>query len=151
MIREHIKAHDAIGQKAEDIVKHGQLIPDEITNEMVHQRLLESDAKHSFLLDGYPRDVFQAEFITKEVSFSGVIVMTLTDELIMERLLARGRADDIPETIKDRIKLYKETTQPVLDFLEEKNIPFIRVNGDYNIDTDVENIVCEIVDWQKEC
>lgn len=149
MIRDHIAAHDDIGTQAEKIVSKGQLIPDDITNAMMQERLTKDDAKHSFLLDGYPRDVYQAEFITKLTTLTGVIVMTLTDELIMTRLMARGRADDTKETIKDRIKLYKETTSPVLEFLKNKQVPIIEINGDYDINTQVDGIVKKIINWQE--
>lgn len=149
MIREHIKAHDTIGVQAENIVSHGQLIPDGITNQMVQERLAQEDALHSFLLDGYPRDVEQAEFLTTITQITGVIVMTISDDLIMKRLLARGRADDNETTIKDRIELYKKTTSPVLAFLESQHIPTLEVDGNYNIDTDVQGIVEQIIDWQN--
>lgn len=149
MIREHIKAHDQIGEQAQDLVSHGKLIPDEITNQMVQERLKEEDASHSFLLDGYPRDVEQAEFLVNITPLTGVIQMTLDDKLIVTRLLARGRADDTKETILDRIKLYKETTQPVLDFLKEKGVPIMQIDGDYDINTQVDNIVQNILVWQE--
>lgn len=149
MIREHIKAHDKIGQEAEELVSHGKLISDKITNEMVKKRLSQDDANHSFLLDGYPRDVEQAEFLTSITQITGVIEMTLTDEMILNRLLKRGRADDNKETIKDRIQLYKQTTSPVLKFLKSKNIPVHQINGDYDIDTQVNGIVKGIISWQE--
>lgn len=149
MIREHIKIHDKIGTQAENIVSKGKLIPDEITNKMMRKRLEETDQSQSFLLDGYPRDTFQAEFITKLTALTGVIVMTLSDDLIMKRLMSRGRADDTAETITDRIVLYKETTKPVLDFLKEKSVPILEIDGDYNIDTEVDTIVNKIISWQE--
>ena len=149
LIRDHIKAHDEIGQEAENIVKQGKLIPDEITNKLVQERLSLSDAQHSFLLDGYPRDLFQAEFLLTISKLSGAIVMTLTDDLILKRLLARGRADDNEQVINDRIKLYKETTQPVLNLLQQHDIPILEINGDYNIETDVDNIIEQIINWQE--
>ncbi len=150
MIREHIAKEDEIGQQAKELVSEGKLIPDDITNEMMRIRLQEKDMQHSFLLDGYPRDTYQAEFITQLTKFTGVIVMTLTDELIMERLMARGRADDIEQTIKDRIQGYKDTTRPVLEFLKSKNVPVLEIDGNYNIETDVQGIVQRIFDWQEQ-
>lgn len=149
MIREHIKAHDVIGKQAEELVSKGKLISDDITNQMVKERLSKSDVNHSFLLDGYPRDVEQAKFLTKIFQITGVIEMTLTDDMILNRLLKRGREDDIPKTIKDRIQLYKDTTRPVLNFMKEQKISVHKINGDYNMKTEAKGIVDKIVDWQN--
>lgn len=149
MIREHIKAHDSIGELAESTVNKGKLIPSEITNELVKERLSQDDAIHSFLLDGYPRDMTQASFLIDITPITGIILMTIDDDLIMKRLLARGRADDSEKTIKDRIILYKETTKPVLDYLKKHDIPVLEIDGNYNINTDIDGIIKNILDWQN--
>ncbi|MCA9477759.1 MAG: nucleoside monophosphate kinase [Nanoarchaeota archaeon] len=148
MIREHIAAQDEIGKQAEDLVNQGKLISDDLTNQMVQHRL-EKNPKESFLLDGYPRDLLQARFLTGFASIAGIIDVTLRDNIIVERLLKRGRADDNEQTIKDRIKLYHSTTEPVLSFLKEKNIPLLEVDGDYDMDAEVDAVVSRITDWLK--
>ena len=98
----------------------GDLVPDEVTSAMVKARLEESDADGGFLLDGFPRTVPQAEWLggvlhENNHDLDAVLLLEAPDEVLMERMLARGRADDTAEAISRRLALYHSETTPLLE------------------------------------
>lgn len=101
----------------------GELVPTDVTARMVEDRLGEDDAKDGFLLDGFPRTVEQAEILTrlldsKGVKLDGVLNFKVSEDTVVERMLARGREDDTEATIKNRLKVYREETAPLIDHYE---------------------------------
>src|SRR5690606_5608943 len=105
----------------------GELVPAEITNNMVRERLAEPDAANGFLLDGFPRSVEQAkelENILKDlgVELDGVLSFVIDEDVVVERMLARGRADDTEDVIRNRLRVYREETAPLLDYYADSII-----------------------------
>jgi adenylate kinase len=95
-------------------------VPDEITNEMVRERLQEPDTTTGFLLDGFPRTNGQADVLDGilgglGVSLDAVVELAVAREVVVGRMLARGRADDTEEAIRNRLELYTAETAPLLD------------------------------------
>jgi adenylate kinase len=113
-----------LGREVNEIMARGDLVPDEITIRMIRERLAEEDARNGFILDGFPRNLAQAEALDRMLDEIGrtldvVFFFDLDDETAMERALGRaaaeGRTDDTPESIARRLSLYHEQTEPVVE------------------------------------
>ena len=121
LFRANIAAGTELGVLVKGIMDSGALVPDEITQQMLADRLTEPDAKPGFLLDGFPRNVPQADWLTMTLAHRGtpidrVIVMIAPDVELVERMLARGRADDTVEAIRKRLDIYHADTRPLVDY-----------------------------------
>lgn len=113
-----------LGRRVEPILAAGELVPDELTVELIEARLAEEDAGRGFVLDGFPRTLAQAEALDRMLAGIGraldaVLFFDLDDETARERLLGRaldeGREDDTPEVIDRRLAVYHEQTEPVVE------------------------------------
>jgi len=126
IFRENMKNKTELGIKAKQIVDQGELVPDEITNAMIQERLNNGDCKKGYVLDGYPRTVPQAYFLDRIQDINKAVYFYLSDEIVIQRLMNRGkqsgRADDNIEVIENRIEVYKEQTQPLIDFYKKKEL-----------------------------
>jgi len=121
LFRAHIGNESDLGREVKKYLDAGDLVPDSVTNEMVRQRLSEEDARHGFLLDGFPRNVAQADVLAKIVAGDGhalnaVIEFQVPVEELVQRLLSRGRADDTEDVIRNRLQVYRQETAPLLDY-----------------------------------
>ena len=114
-----------LGREVNEIMARGDLVPDEITIRMIRERLAEEDARDGFILDGFPRNLAQAEALDHMLTEIGrtldaVFFFDLDDETAKERALGRarqeGRIDDSPESISRRLALYHEQTKPVVEY-----------------------------------
>ncbi|MFE6286540.1 adenylate kinase [Streptomyces sp. NPDC057877] len=119
LFREHITRRTALGRDAERYLDAGQLVPDHVTTGMVRRRLGEPDAQQGFLLDGFPRTLPQAQALTAILSSSGapldaVLELTAPADVVVERLLSRGRPDDTEQIIRHRQRVYRHQTLPLL-------------------------------------
>lgn len=137
IFRSHISRRTELGVLAQSYIKNGNLVPDEVTDALVRDRLGEADAVAGFLLDGYPRNVHQVEALDAILSDSGlaldaVVELTVPDGDIMGRLLRRAglenRADDTEEVIAHRIALYHRETEPLMSVYRERGI-LLNVDG----------------------
>ena len=117
-------------------------MPDELTNLMVRNRIDEPDAAPGFLLDGYPRTLAQVAELDEMVKFTGheldaVLVLTVDDEEVVQRLLQRaqleGRADDTEDVIRRRQELYAEETAPLIELFRDRGI-LLEVDGMGDVD-----------------
>lgn len=124
MFRAAIAQGTELGGKVEPILAAGELVPDELTVALIRERLAEPDAANGFVLDGFPRNLAQAEALDHMLSGIGraldaVLFFDLSDELATERMLGRaeqeGRADDTLEVIARRLAIYHEQTAPVVE------------------------------------
>jgi adenylate kinase len=128
-----------LGQKVKPILDSGALVPDEITVALIREQL---DAADGFILDGFPRNVAQAEALDEMLDDIGkpldiVLLLELDDRTARERMLRRarieGRADDTPEVIERRLATYHEQTRPVVDhYLPTGKV--VQVHGERTID-----------------
>lgn len=130
LFRANISEGTELGIEAKSYMDAGELVPTSVTARMVQSRLDEADAQEGFLLDGFPRTVEQAEILTelladKGLKLDGVINFQVNEDVVVERMLARGRADDNEETIRTRLRVYREETAPLIDHYAEEiiNIP----------------------------
>ncbi|WP_127783967.1 adenylate kinase [Rhodococcus sp. X156] len=120
LFRAHMGEGTPLGQEAKKYVEAGDLVPDEVTIEMVRERLAEPDAAQGFLLDGFPRTVGQAEVLANILEELGrpldaVLELRVTEDVVVQRMLARGRADDTEAVIRRRMRVYRDETAPLLE------------------------------------
>ena len=113
-----------LGRRVKAIMDAGDLVPDEVTVAMIEDRLSEPDAAEGFVLDGFPRNLAQAEALDAMLGSIGrgldaILLFDISDELGMERALSRagieGRSDDTPEVIARRIATYHSDTEPAVE------------------------------------
>ncbi|MBK1784020.1 adenylate kinase [Prauserella cavernicola] len=120
LFRAHVGEQTPLGQEAKRYLDSGELVPDAVTNEMVRERLAEPDVKTGFLLDGFPRNTKQAEVLAEMLAqvdspLDAVIELQVPEDVLVERLLGRGRADDTEDVIRRRQQVYRSETAPLLD------------------------------------
>ncbi len=125
LFRAHIADETPLGLKVREYLDSGVLVPDEITNEMVRERLAEADAESGFLLDGFPRNTAQADMLEEilselEVELDAVVQLDAPEDAVVERLLARGRADDTEDVIRHRQEIYRSETAPLLGYYADR-------------------------------
>lgn len=158
IFRANIKNGTDLGKKAKEYMDKGQLVPDELTVEILLDRVAQDDCKNGYVLDGFPRTIPQADVLDKELTKLGdkvdfAINVDVPDENIVRRMSGRRaclkcgatyhiehippkqegicdtcgselvqRDDDKPETVQNRLKVYHEQTQPLIDYYNAKNI-----------------------------
>ena len=124
MFRAAIAARTPLGQQVEPILASGQLVPDEVTVALIRERLSQDDARDGFVLDGFPRNLAQAEALDPMLAEIGrgldaILFFDLPDDIAIERLLNRareeGRPDDTPDVIRERLRIYHEDTEPIVE------------------------------------
>lgn len=148
IFRENIKNGTPLGQEVQQIIERGELVPDELTNKIVAERIAQPDAAAGFLLDGYPRTVEQVAALDAELAKSGealeavVLLEADTDEVVarlLKRAAEQGRADDTEDVIRHRQTVYAEQTAPLLELFEKRDI-LVRVDGLGEVDAIAERI-----------
>ena len=158
IFRKNIKDETPIGVVAKGYIDKGELVPDEVVAEIVRLRLLEPDCQNGYLLDGFPRTVTQAEILTNFSELDAVINISVPTEKLFARITGRRvcdrcgesyhvdflgenrvcrkcggnlihRADDTEEIVKERLSVYKEKTEPLIEYYTEMGVLFT-VDGD---------------------
>jgi adenylate kinase len=152
LLRAAVKAQSELGKQAKAYMDAGQLVPDQLVIDLVKERLAQPDAQKGFMLDGFPRNIAQAETLDGELKDMGVeldaaLLVDVPFEVIVERLSSRRtcracgytagadvtvcprcggemyqRDDDKPETINKRLDTYQNQTQPLIDYYESHGI-----------------------------
>ncbi|ACY22869.1 adenylate kinase [Gordonia bronchialis DSM 43247] len=121
LFRANISQGTAVGVEAKKYLDAGNLVPSEITVDMVRARVGEPDAAKGFILDGFPRSTEQADAL-KEIlasldsSLDAVLSFEVDTDVVVDRMLARGRADDTEEVIRNRMAVYTKETAPLLAY-----------------------------------
>jgi adenylate kinase len=124
MFREAIAAETPLGLQVKPILESGHLVPDEITVAMIRERLGRADAADGFVLDGFPRNLAQAEALDEMLaeigrSLDAILFLDIPDEVGMQRALDRarieGRTDDTPDVIGRRLEIYHRETEPIVE------------------------------------
>lgn len=133
IIRGAIAHQTPLGQKAKAYVDAGDLVPDSLILDLIGERLSQSDTESGWILDGFPRNVSQAQFLDQlltELNQDGVCVISLTvpEEVLVRRLMNRQRQDDNEATIRHRLVVYHQETAPVIEFYRDRNLHI--VDGD---------------------
>lgn len=132
-LRKAVSEGTELGKKAKEIMDSGQLVPDDIMIGIVKEALEKNITESGFILDGFPRTIEQAKalsLIFSEMGFNEIKIITLNadEDEIVRRLIKRGRSDDTEETIRKRMKVYCETTHPIIEYYKDK-AEIIEING----------------------
>ena len=115
--------------KVKDLVSKGVFVPTDIVVKAVQDRLKKPDADRGYILDGFPRNIEQAKLMkSNNIGHDYVIYLEVSPEEVMKRLTSRGREDDKPEIIKNRLKVFEKETAPLLDYYKDEIIR-IRAEG----------------------
>lgn len=169
IFRFNIKNETELGKKVQEFMSAGNLVPDELTNEIVHNRINQPDCEAGFVLDGYPRNVAQQKFLEGITQADHAVVIEISDEEAVKRLSNRlackcglsyhtqfnppheagkcdkcggelyKRDDDQPEAIKNRLEIYHQETEPVYTKYDQKGI-LHKVDGEKTIEEVYEQI-----------
>jgi len=121
LFRQNIRAGTKLGLEAKRYLDAGDLVPSDLTNALVDDRLNNPDAAAGFILDGYPRSLEQAKALHDMLERRGtkvdvVLELRVSQEVLLERLTGRGRADDTDDVILNRMKVYRDETAPLLEY-----------------------------------
>lgn len=155
LFRECVKEQSEFGKKVQSIMASGNLIPDEVTIELVKNRIIKEDCQKGFILDGFPRNIAQAEALDKITHIDGIILLEVTNETVIDRLTTRRtcpsckeiyntkdynklecgkcgatliqRDDDKLESIKHRLEVYETSTSPLINFYSDR---LVKVSAD---------------------
>lgn len=127
MLRAARDAKTEVGKKAEEYMSVGALVPDEIIIEIIRERLDQADCAQGYLLDGFPRTLAQAAELDemlarKKTPLDVVLELRVHEDELFNRLAGRGRADDTPEVIRQRLEAYRKQTEPLLAYYGEKGL-----------------------------
>lgn len=139
ILRSAVANQTDLGQKAQFYMDKGELVPDQLILEMVHERLTQEDVKEGWILDGFPRTVAQAAYLDtllQEIhqSCNLVINFDVADEVLVSRLLSRGRKDDSEEVVRHRLQIYRDQTAPLIDFYRDRN-QLVSISGDQPVES----------------
>jgi adenylate kinase len=121
LFRHNISTGTPLGLEAKRFLDAGDLVPSTLTNALVDDRLNAADAANGFILDGFPRSVDQAEALhqmleDRQTKIDAVIEFRVSEDVLLDRLKDRGRADDTDDVILNRMKVYRDETAPLLDY-----------------------------------
>jgi len=145
MLRAARDAQTEIGKKADQYMSRGELVPDEVILDIISERLEQPDCQGGYLLDGFPRTIPQAEGLdrmlaAKNTPLDVVLELRVPEEELFRRLSGRGRADDKPEVIRQRLVAYRQQTEPLLEYYQKKGL-LKSVDGVGTIDEIFQRIV----------
>lgn len=148
MLRAAVDAETEVGKLASSYMERGELVPDSVVIRVAGERLKQDDAKRGFILDGFPRTAPQAEALDELLDamdrpLQRCLSLAVDENVIVKRLMRRaeieGRADDNEETIRNRMRVYREQTAPLVDYYEKRNL-LVEVDGDGSIEEVAERL-----------
>jgi adenylate kinase len=127
----------------------GKMVPHEKIAKIMGQAISQATNMDQLILDGFPRLLEQAQWLIESQPNHGrdvalVIVLEVPREELLKRLAIRGRADDTPEAIDERLKIYRQEMYPVLNFLTEKNVPVVHIEGTGTVGQVHDRVVAEL-------
>ena len=137
LLRQEITLNTKLGMHVKDIMNRGQLVSDELVLKIVSKNLEKNNK--GWILDGYPRNLSQAASLNVVLDklrqpLEIVFYLDIPEEVLIKRLLLRGRKDDNEETIRTRLSIYRETTAPLIEYFE--NLSLLKyINADRDLNT----------------
>ena len=137
LLRKEIDLGTQLGKKVKDIMNKGELVSDQLVLEIVKKNL--SNDNLGWILDGYPRNLSQVKSLNDVLAnlnqpLEIVFYLDIPDDVLVERLLLRGREDDNEKTIKTRLDIYKETTEPLIDYYKKLSL-LVNINANSDLKT----------------
>ena len=157
ILREKLKENDKISNVLKKILSSGNLVSDDILNEIISTKLLSLDCQSGFILDGYPRTIAQSNFLISfidknKIIFDLIVFFQLDQNIIENRILSRSkiekRSDDNQEVVKTRLNEYTKETEPIIDIYKLK---FPQIFMEINADQEISKIQFEINKKVKKC
>lgn len=173
IFRANIKGGTPIGKIAKSYIDAGKLVPDEVTCDIVKDRLTWKDANGGYMLDGFPRNLFQAKELDKFAKIDLCLNIDVDEKLLMDRICGRRmcvcgesyhistlggsnvcikcgkelyiREDDNPETVKSRLETYKAHTAPLIDYYKAQN-KLANIESGNNTPDEVFEKICAVLD-----
>ena len=124
ILREAVRLKTPLDRRAKAIMEAGELVPDDVVIGLIRERIASPDARRGFLLDGFPRTIEQARALSRLLEGNGqtldaVINLLVAEGSLVERIAGRAaledRTDDRPETVRERLRVYREQTAPLVD------------------------------------
>ena len=154
LLRKERKEKTKRGVEAQSYIDRGALVPDRVVMEIVHEQLTKPEAKKGWILDGFPRNVSQADALDElligisQQSYDCVISFEVPESVLVERLKERaikeGRTDDTPEVLRNRLQSYHEETAPLIEFYNDRK-KLETINGFMSMEA-VTSALKEVVD-----
>lgn len=137
LLRAAVASQASLGIEAQSYMDRGELVPDRIVIAMIQERLSQPDARQGWILDGFPRNVAQADSLTGllEVinqAYDCTVNLDVPDQVLIARMLGRGRQDDNETTIRRRLEVYREQTLPLIHFYRDRQ-RLLSINGDAEV------------------
>ena len=134
LFRKNISEGTPLGVEAKRYLDAGDLVPSELTNKLVEDRIEQHDAADGFILDGFPRSVEQAQALDEmlknhDTKLDAVLEFSVSEQELLERLKSRGRADDTEEVIHNRMQVYRDETEPLLEYYSHNNLQSVDAVG----------------------
>ena len=125
LLRKEIEMNSILGRQVKDIINRGELVSDDLVLKIVKENL--GNDNKGWILDGYPRNLSQANALNKVLGeinqpLEVVFYLDIPEEVLVKRLLLRGRKDDTEETIRTRVDIYKKTTEPLIQFFKDLSL-----------------------------
>ena len=129
LLRAEVAAGTELGKQAKAVMDAGNLVSDEILLGMLESRLSQADVANGFILDGYPRNLAQADALDRLLQRIGqpmdaAVQLEVPTDLLVERIAGRakaeGRTDDNPESVRKRLQVYEDSTAPVINFYKQQ-------------------------------
>jgi adenylate kinase len=138
ILRDAVTRGTDVGNRAKPYIDQGQLVPDSLVNDLVAERLRSPGRPERFVLDGYPRNAAQArsfDALLRELSLPlrAVVLFRIDDDLVVQRMLARKRADDTEETARIRVRLFRDTARELVGHYRQQGL-IHEVNADAPIE-----------------
>jgi len=139
ILRSAVDQKTALGLEAQGFMARGELVPDALVLNLVKERLESLNGSPGWILDGFPRNTFQAQALDQLLQEIGqesdrAINLDVPDEVLIQRLLGRGRQDDTETVIRTRLRVYREQTAPLITFYHDRH-HLISVSGDSTVET----------------
>ena len=137
LLRKEIEMNTILGKQVKDIINRGELVSDELVLKIVKQNL--NIENKGWILDGYPRNLAQANSLNEVLieinqTLDVVFYLDIPEEVLIKRLLLRGRKDDTEETIRTRVSIYKKTTEPLIQYFKDLSL-LEYINADRDLKT----------------
>ena len=140
ILREAVEEESELGREAKGYMDRGDLVPDDLIDAMLAEELQGRDDE-AVLLDGFPRTVAQAEALNDVLAEHGreldhAVLVEVPDQVVAERIRSRGqgRADDDPETVRERLRVYHEQTEPLVEYYDDRGL-LRRIDGEGDVDS----------------
>jgi adenylate kinase len=145
ILRQAISKSDELGRNAENAVKKGELVPDELMIDLIRNYLQQADFSNGWVLEGYPRTAFQAEeldFLLDDLKqkLNWAIYLQVPEAVMVNRSLERSQPDDQPEIVQRRVELFYDRTVPILEYYDRRH-HLLTINGNQSPQAVQENII----------